>query len=209
MGVSLLHFLLIILTFSVALFVPIMVELDDPSLSMVDRQALGNAFISLHERLWPALLGVLALLLLHVAIVSHRICGPLHRFRQIFKSIEEGHFISIPTGVRKGDYLQEEAQAINDMVVSLRARMEELESQHESVRGALDELKRAVEGNSGGNAADSLRRLEERFERVRTNVKRLGGAAQEPPPTEGSARTPVQTVTSVDSVDKVESEGCQ
>jgi len=35
---------------------------------------------------------------------SHRIAGPLYRFRKVFRSIEKGD-LSVPSGVRKKDYL--------------------------------------------------------------------------------------------------------
>jgi hypothetical protein len=89
-AVSLFYQLVITMTFAAALFVPTMMQLDGSSPSSAEAQQAAVEFLVLHKRVWPALLVAIAGLVVHAVLFSHRIAGPLYRFRTIFKAVTEG-----------------------------------------------------------------------------------------------------------------------
>lgn len=84
---NLLYALVIFLSLAAAIFVPPMLRLDDYD--------AAEFFLLLHSRIWPGLLLVLLLLSLHSVMVSHRIAGPLYRFRKVFQSLAR---VTFPSG---------------------------------------------------------------------------------------------------------------
>lgn len=172
LALSFVHFLIIILTFLLALFVPLMVQLDNLSLPLSEKEELATQFLSLHQRVWPPLLVVLLLLGVHSVFFSHKIAGPLYRARGMFKSIGDGD-LTISTVIRKGDYLHREMECLDEMLTSLKANLSDITGEHREVRGSLVELKRAIETGSTTEADRNMKRLEEHLERLRSAVDRF------------------------------------
>ena len=72
---------------------------------------LANQFLSLHERVWPAMLVALLLLGFHLVFFSHRIAGPLYRWRRLFSEVGAGncwvYFLSITKRCEITKYFQD------------------------------------------------------------------------------------------------------
>ncbi len=160
--VSILHYFAIALTFVAVMFFPLMLQLDDRALPLDERLEFANQFLSLHQRVWPALLIVLVLLSIHLVHFSHRFAGPLYRCRQAFRQVAEGD-LSVATTIRKGDYLHEEVRALNDMVSALRANVEAVGDHAAQTRGTYAELEKALADRPGSNVAERMRALEEQL----------------------------------------------
>ncbi|MEW6487244.1 MAG: methyl-accepting chemotaxis protein [Thermodesulfobacteriota bacterium] len=127
-------------------------------------QEFGRAFYSAHyqarsswELLLPAVLvssfasmGVVAALAVVLTLYdSHRIGGPLYRFRVNLKAVGEGD-LTLVTRLREGDELQPLTEAMNDMTRGLR---EKLLAVHEAAR----ELEDWADGLAGVDEADRTR----------------------------------------------------
>lgn len=166
---SLVHFFIIIMTFVLTLFVPLMVQLDNLSLPLTERQELAGQFLSLHQRVWPALFVVVLLLAVHSVFFSHRIAGPLYRARSIFKAIAGGD-LTVSTVIRKGDYLHTEMECLDEMVTSIKKNIADIEAQQRELHGPLAELRRAVESGAMTDAGRSMKKLDEQLERLRVCV---------------------------------------
>ena len=165
LAVSLVHYLLIILTFVATLFVPLLIEMDNIPLPLPENGELAHQLSLLHERVWPSVVGVLVLLAIHSVLFSHRIAGPLYRYRTIFNAIREGD-LTVSANTRKHDYMKKESESLNEMIASLRSRIKDLEEQGGQARGVLAELKRAVETESRKEVDQTIDRLEEQLERL-------------------------------------------
>lgn len=113
--------------FSVAalLFIPSSIQLHRLEPLSAEASQLADGLLFLHSRYWPTVLLPLAVIALHSILISHKIAGPLYRFSRIFEDLERG-CLPRPAKLRKGDYLQEEMDQINRMLVSLRTRVEEM-----------------------------------------------------------------------------------
>jgi methyl-accepting chemotaxis protein len=71
--------------------------------------------------------------------VSHKIAGPLYRFKQTFKELAAGNF-SNQVRLRKGDQLVEVASDFNHMIASVRGQILATRSNIESARADLDAI---------------------------------------------------------------------
>jgi methyl-accepting chemotaxis protein len=171
-AVSLFYQLVVTMTFAAALFVPTMMQLDGSSLSSAEAQQAAIEFLVLHKRVWPALLVAIAVLAAHAVLFSHRIAGPLYRFRTIFKAVTEGN-LTVFTSIRKGDYLQREAECLRVMVVSLHTKVVEIETRHSEVRAALGELSKAVLTGSAQEVNHSIEQLRKPIEHLTASLGRF------------------------------------
>ncbi len=78
---NLAYFGTIVLVFAVVVFLPLVFQLRPGK-----AEELADEFLSFHARLWPALFIVLVLLAFHSVLLSHRIAGPLYRFRSVLRA---------------------------------------------------------------------------------------------------------------------------
>ena len=92
LAINLLYFLVILLILAAFLFTPLVLKLRDGTtlLSAAEQQEVASQFLTLHKRIWPALLITFGLLSVHSILVSHRIAGPLYQFRRILKGLRDG-----------------------------------------------------------------------------------------------------------------------
>ena len=168
--VNLAYFGVIVLALVGLLLLPPLLRLRTaPLVASAENLAAANEFLVLHARLWPALLIVLALLALHSVIVSHRIAGPLYRFRRVFEAVAAGD-LSVRARLRKHDYLMPEADALNEMLEALAARVAGLEEEAQAVRAALADLERARNGGSADGLDGRLRDLGRLVDRLQAHL---------------------------------------
>jgi len=153
-----------------ALFVPLMLELNHLPISSVEAQRVADQFELLHSRFWPVVAVVSVLLLVHGVFFSHRIAGPLYRFRRIFQSVASGD-LTVRTSIRKADYLHVEAQCLGEMVDALREKIGRIEAHHADIAPQLERLKAAA-------ACGALREVEQEADRLRATVEQLTRAME-------------------------------
>lgn len=84
--------------------------------------ALADRMLMLHQIVWPLLGSFFLLSGLVSLLMTHRIAGPLYRFRRVFADIGRGT-LSMHVTLRDGDYLTDEAAELDAMVAALRARV--------------------------------------------------------------------------------------
>ena len=150
---SFIYFFVILMTFAAVLFLPAMLDLSDAGTSWDQKQRASTQFLTLHTRLWPAVLVLFTLLAVHSVVVSHRVAGPLYKFRKVFRSIADGD-LSMRVAIRKNDYLTKEVDDINAMVTVLRTRIEEFSAMSRKATEALGELREAA---AAGDVSDVQR----------------------------------------------------
>lgn len=83
--------------------------------------AVATHFLTMHGTIWP----LLAAFFVAAAAVSmfqtHRVAGPLYRFRRVFADVGRG-VLTMRVTLREGDYLTQEAAELEQMIVQLRTR---------------------------------------------------------------------------------------
>lgn len=141
---NLLYLFSVVFAIVAALFGPVVLTLGDRSATVVQREVAAQQMLALHERVWFAIPVIIALCLFHSVVVSHRIAGPLLRFRRIFQGLARGD-LSQNIALRRHDYLHVEAAVIADMVRSMAARMRAIESGHAAANVTLSDLRQDPE----------------------------------------------------------------
>jgi methyl-accepting chemotaxis protein len=173
---SLIYIFATVLVFAAALFLPLILTLQSRSLSPVDKQVVADQFLSIHARAWPAILIVLVLLGIHSLIVSHRIAGPLYRFRRSLRAIADGN-LSTPAIIRQNDYLVTEAETINEMIASLRAKIEDIQEHCAEMHRVLSDVRRSIDSGSIESMSQDIESLGARMRRLKVCVDQFRTAS--------------------------------
>jgi general secretion pathway protein G len=118
-------------------FGPLILELRESG----EGVAAGR-FLWLHAWFWPIALAVLTVTVVHAIWISHRIAGPLYRFRRVFDQMAAGD-LTPQVRIRDGDYLTAEAAAFDAALASVRTRTRIVQGEIIEIRAvasALDSL---------------------------------------------------------------------
>ena len=160
------HFGLVLLVFLAAMMLPLMLKLDDPSATYIEKQRVAEVLLFFHEQLWLPLVAVFLLLTVHSLSVSHRIAGPLYRFRAVYKSLAGGD-LAIRANIRKKDYLHTDAKALNEMIEALETRIGGLGDQARHLKEETAQLRAAAGSGSVAEVQKAAERVESRVEGLR------------------------------------------
>ncbi len=167
----LVYFLALILIFLSSVFLPLIFRLGSDSLPFDERHAVADQFLSLHAHLWPAVLVLFFLLSAHSVFVSHRIAGPLVRFRKVLGAVAAGD-LSVRLTLRKKDYLVKEAAMIETMITALRGKIGRVKERCSD----LDALAEEIQAEAGSESSDKIR---PKIERLRAATARLTASLDE------------------------------
>ena len=190
-GVAVLHFALFALIVASTLFVPIIIRLESGDISSPHVQAAAREFLWLHTRLWPPLFGAFILLVLHNILVTHRVAGPLYRFRRHLKAVGDGD-LSSPMRVRRTDYLKQEAEVINDMVESLSNKVARAEQQLEEASGVCTDLRNALADGAEDELEQKINDIGNRLEDCRASMAVFKTATEHTPSAKKTTETSVE-----------------
>lgn len=102
-------------------------------------QEAANAFLALHEHFWPAILLVLIVVGFHSIQFSHRLAGPVYRFRQTLRQMQERDF-SVQTTLRKKDFFSEMMDEMNETNRILSTEISDLKEKGDMIRQSIDEM---------------------------------------------------------------------
>lgn len=167
---SFLYVLLFVAVIGVVFFVPLLAELTE-SESAADRTLqVGNRIRYLYTYFWPAVILGMILIFLHSVRASHKVAGPLYRFKVVLEALKEGE-ISSPISIRKGDHLQPEADLINQVLESLRQNLEGLQQSQVKLNQALSEYRRDLGQNLSAEQEERVRDLTEKADQLADRLK--------------------------------------
>ena len=108
-----------------------------------DQTQAARMLLSLHKSIWPAL-GVVILVLSALSIfITHKIAGPVYRFRKVFAEVSKGN-LNITVRLRKRDEFKDLAEELNMVIGELRACVETLRGGHETVAACISELEKQL-----------------------------------------------------------------
>jgi methyl-accepting chemotaxis protein len=162
---NLLYLSTAVLVFLAAVFGPVILTMGDTTLLPEQRESASLQLIVLYERLWFALPVLLGLCVLHSGLLSHRIAGPLHRFKRILQEMGNGD-LTMRVRIRKSDYLHDEAQILDAMIERLRGRIAEIDQCYRDAARTLPRLMGAMEQGSPREAAVLAGELASRLDEV-------------------------------------------
>jgi methyl-accepting chemotaxis protein len=150
-------------------FLPPMIQLQTGDPYSPQTLQAADRFLFLHGNFWPVVLISLIAIGLHAIRLSHRLAGPLYRYKRIFRSLKEG---KIPEAIhpRRGDYLLEETAALNQMLDALRVRLSEFREDQAQINESIREIAGLAEK---GKKKEASKRIAEVTERGQDLVDRL------------------------------------
>jgi methyl-accepting chemotaxis protein len=151
-AVSFLYLLVIVLTIAVTVGGPLVGQVDDESRTFAERANAARNLLGVYAATWIALPIAVLLCLAHAVLVSHRIAGPLYRFKQSFRELAGGN-LGLVVRIRRADYLAPETDAINRMIEELADKVQHIRTRHAATSRTLPELARALERNDVREAA--------------------------------------------------------
>ncbi|UCF55937.1 MAG: hypothetical protein JSW15_07415, partial [Deltaproteobacteria bacterium] len=79
MAMLLIYGFAIVVFLAIFLFVPDIMKLMDENLSLEARGLAADKILTLHARVWPAVIVLICVLVLHSFRAFHRLAGPLYR----------------------------------------------------------------------------------------------------------------------------------
>jgi hypothetical protein len=155
---------------AIATLAPLIFELKAVNSDSHRAYLLANSFLYLHRHIWPIALLILIPVGLHALLFSHKVAGPLYRFRQIFLALADG-ILPGPQRIRKRDYLQPEMKLINDILDSLRRKAADLQETQRAIAGSISEIAQKTRTSSDSELAALVRNLEAQGERLEKDAQ--------------------------------------
>ena len=143
LAIILIYCLTIVLFLAVFLFVPDIIRMQDDSLSLEARAGAANKILTLHARVWPAVIAIICVAGFHSFRSFHRLIGPLHRFRSVFKEVGSGD-LSRTVRIREKDYLHQEEAELNEMLGMITERVRTIQQAGAEALKSLGEWERKV-----------------------------------------------------------------
>ena len=143
--------LLVVYTFLfvVILTFPYIVPLA--SSAPIEEQAkAARTLLTLHKSIWPAL-GVVMLIMSSASIfITHKIAGPVYRFRKVLAEISDGN-LDISVKLRDKDDLKDLAEDFNLVISDLRGFVATLRCDYETMSSCISELEDKIKSNQISN----------------------------------------------------------
>ena len=91
---SFLYVLLFVAVMGVVFFVPLLAELTETESASERTLQVGNQIRYLYTYFWPAVILAMILIFLHSVRASHKVAGPLYRFKLVLEALKEGEIVS-------------------------------------------------------------------------------------------------------------------
>ena len=133
----------VIIFLAVFLFVPDIIQLQDESLSLEIRARAADKMLTLHARVWPAVIALICIIAIHFFFVFNRFVGPVYRFRWAFEQVRDGH-LGFRVKLRNKDFLRHEEAVLNEMIETLAGKLGSIQLASLDAVKSLDELEQIV-----------------------------------------------------------------
>jgi len=102
--------------------------------------------------------------------VSHKIAGPLYRFKKVMEAMGEGDFLS-RVSIRKGDQLQDLAKIFDDMITKNRVKIKALKADLGVFREKLENISESEISEQKRAYLGELKSISAEIDRLINNFK--------------------------------------
>ena len=143
LGMVLAYGMITIILVAAFLFVPDVLIMNDEEASFEMRRGASQRILLLYPRFCITILGLIFVTGLHSWRAFHRVIGPLFRFKWAFEKISEGK-LNFLVRLRKKDYLDPEAQKLNQMIDVLAEKWENLQTASLDSIKSLEKLEQSI-----------------------------------------------------------------
>ena len=143
LGMVLAYGMITIILVAAFLFVPDVLIMNDEEASFEMRRGASQRILLLYPRFCITILGLIFVTGLHSWRAFHRVIGPLFRFKWAFEKISEGK-LNFLVRLRKKDFLDPEAQKLNQMIDVLAEKWENVQTASLDSIKSLEELEQSI-----------------------------------------------------------------
>jgi nitrate/nitrite-specific signal transduction histidine kinase len=171
LAIVLTYSIVIVLFLAVSLFVPDILVMLNKDMSLSMHAAAAERILTLHSRVWPAIIAMVCVLGIHSVRIFHRLIGPLYRFRWTFRQLSKGDF-NFRLELRKSDYLHREKEALNQMITVLAEKYQSMQQAGSRALESLEALEQANKKTDGSQDADE-QLLHKHHQHLRDLVEQL------------------------------------
>lgn len=179
---GLVHGGLVLVALVCGVLAPVVFDLSASPTRRFEEEAL--IMLYLHDRMpWIVLLCVAVVSLTSIR-QSHRIAGPMVRFKRHLRSLAAGE-VPPPLRTRRNDMLKEEVACLNEAVDGIAARIDGVRAAQRAVHGALDRLDGGADDAADGSRAALLAAVRQ----VDAALAAFAQAGAAPAPSLAAART--------------------
>ncbi len=153
-------------------FAPDVADMLDKSLKLEIRGYAANRLLDNQFWVWGAVLLLVISLGVHSFRAFHKVVGPLRRFRSTFEQVGDGNLL-LRINVRERDYLETEAEALNNMLEKLRRKLRSVREATDVAFKSMDEIEQSM--SKGNEMTETQRELlrthREHIEKIATLVQ--------------------------------------
>jgi len=182
---GLLYGSLVLAAVSVGIFLPLLWGLGDADrISVLEEQSV--VMLYMHERFWWLALSCLLIVVLGAVKFSHRIAGPLVRYKRNLRLLASGK-LPPPLRTRPGDYLKEEVACLNQAVAGITTRVEAMQRAQVTLQGEIEAAAARVSRQAAFELEPVLAASRE-LQRCLASIERFDPGDETPPGLEAALR---------------------
>jgi len=134
----------------------------------IEEQAeAARMLLTLHKSIWPAL-GIVILIMSSVSIfITHKVAGPVYRFKKALAEISSGN-LDISIKLRDKDDLKDLAEEFNLVTSDLRGLVTTLREDDETMSSCISELEDKIKSNQISNETgqELIKKMQARKESI-------------------------------------------
>jgi len=172
------HFLIIAAFVSAAFFVPLFHQLQIAGHTWVQKGHIARQILFLHGHVWPVLLLLLVLLPVHSLVISHKIVGPLRKFRMAVHSFARGKPWRMPP-IRKDDILNRDLHALGRSLSLLQEYLGRVQAEQDEMDRLVKSIMEKLDATADSSEIRSdFLRVSHQWARVQREIHNLGGRNQ-------------------------------
>jgi methyl-accepting chemotaxis protein len=183
LGVYFVHFMVVLVVFFAAMiFIFNQQVISSEGLTVDQKQEFASLMSSFVNKMWPTMWVLFLFMILHAIYVSHKIAGPLFNIRTVMSYVGTGN-LTARVKLRKGDFLTQDADTVNDTIGELDRRLSDMFENCKAADKALDGLNESIESGSRTAArkcSEELRSALDDFKET-LGVFQLSGPRPAPP----------------------------
>jgi len=187
LGVYFVHFMVILVVFFAALLFIFNQQVIRSGLSIEQKQEFASIMTTFANRMWPTMWVLFLVMIVHALYVSNKIAGPLYRIRSVLTYIGSGN-LKARAKLRKGDYLMQDADVVNEMASELEKRVVRMHDDCNAATEAMNALDRSIKDGSIDEARACYAELKSRVGRWEDSLNEFEFARPEPPPAAKNAK---------------------
>ncbi len=138
MCTSLFYVLSTIVILGATLFVPLAMDLYNPQVDIAITAQVAEKILYIDKNFWSAIFFLVPLICFHSIITTHKIAGPLQRYKDAIDKLIRGD-LTQEFSLRTDDYLKE-LESVNELKKQYRSIIEDIQTRNKEINQSLETI---------------------------------------------------------------------